>query len=168
MRRAHRNGVTLIGFLAIPKSEFCCYYYLIHAHDDLADRENEDTAEFRQFRRELFHGSLTCILETLRPGMTKPEVIRYGDGHYRQTLFGLGPYIADYPEQALLCCIVQGWCPKCTAKNDDLDGTRGRRTHALTEAAMGIFDKKALWNDYGIVSGIMVSCATSIIIFSCL
>ena len=26
--------------------------------------------------------------------------------------YGLGPYIADYPEQALLACIVQGWCAK--------------------------------------------------------
>ena len=26
---------------------------------------------------------------------------------------GKGPYIADYPEQALLACIVQNWCAKC-------------------------------------------------------
>jgi hypothetical protein len=24
----------------------------------------------------------------------------------------LGPYIADYPEQTLLTCVVQGWCPR--------------------------------------------------------
>ena len=125
-------------------------------HDVLADREHDDTPEFRRFRRELFHASLTFVLETLRPGMTKPEVIRYGDGHYRRTLYGLGPYIADYPEQALLACIVQGWCPKCTASNKDLDGTCGRRTHELTEAVMTAFDDKTLWFDYGIISGIMV------------
>ena len=45
--------------------------------------------------------------------MEKPEVVRYGDGHYRRTIYGLGPYIADYPEQVLLACIVQGWCPRC-------------------------------------------------------
>ena len=43
--------------------------------------------------------------------MLKPEVIRYADGHFRRTIWGIGPYIADYPEQVLLCCIVQGWCP---------------------------------------------------------
>jgi hypothetical protein len=34
------------------------------------------------------------------------------DGQYRRVIYGLGPYIADYPEQALLACIVQNWCPK--------------------------------------------------------
>jgi hypothetical protein len=41
-----------------------------------------------------------------------PEVVRYADGHYRRTIYGLGPYIADYPEQVLLACIVQNWCPR--------------------------------------------------------
>lgn len=43
--------------------------------------------------------------------MTRPEVIRYADGHFRRTLYGIGAYIADYPEQVLLACIVQDWCP---------------------------------------------------------
>lgn len=78
----------------------------------LADREHHDSPEFRTFRRQLFHGSLHEIFQSLQPGMETPEVLRYGDGHYRRTIFGLGPYIADYPEQALLACIVQGWCAK--------------------------------------------------------
>lgn len=44
--------------------------------------------------------------------MEEWEVVRYGDGHYRRTLYGLGPYIADYPEQVLLACVVQSWCPR--------------------------------------------------------
>ena len=44
--------------------------------------------------------------------MKKPEVVHYGDGHYHQMIYGLGPYIADYPEQVLLACVVQGWCPQ--------------------------------------------------------
>jgi len=44
--------------------------------------------------------------------MTTPEVVCFPDGHFRRVIYGLGPYIADYPEQALLACIVQGWCPK--------------------------------------------------------
>ena len=59
-----------------------------------------------------FFMSLNQILQALQPYMEKPEVVRYGDGHYRQTIYGLGPYIADYPEQVLLACIVQGWCPR--------------------------------------------------------
>jgi hypothetical protein len=77
-----------------------------------ADREHEDSAEFRTFRRNLFHGSINQILQTLRSGMETPEIVRYADGHFRRTIYGLGPYIADYPEQVLLACIVQGWCPR--------------------------------------------------------
>ncbi|KAJ7911949.1 hypothetical protein B0H13DRAFT_2327804 [Mycena leptocephala] len=72
--------VTLIGFLTIPKT----------------DRENQDSTEFRTFRRNLFHGSL---LQSLKPGMTVPEVTLFADGHYRRAIHRLSPYIADYPEQ---------------------------------------------------------------------
>jgi hypothetical protein len=44
--------------------------------------------------------------------MTKAEVVQCPDGYYRCAIYGLGPYIADYPEQALLACIVQGWCAR--------------------------------------------------------
>ncbi|KAJ7648027.1 hypothetical protein FB45DRAFT_783012 [Roridomyces roridus] len=135
VRRAHRNAVSLIGFLAIPKT----------------DREYDGSEEFRNFRRQLFHGSLAHIMESLRPGMTTPEVVRFGDGHYRRVVYGLGPYITDYPEQVLLTCVVQGWCSRCTASNDDLDGEGGRRTQEHTEALFDLFEHKRLWDEYGIV-----------------
>jgi hypothetical protein len=78
----------------------------------LATNESRDDAGFRKFRRQLLHSSLAKILESLKPAMTTPEVVRFPDGHFRKVIYGLGPYIADYPEQALLGCIVQGWCPK--------------------------------------------------------
>ena len=31
--------------------------------------------------------------------MTTPEVVRCPDGHFRHAIYGIGPYIADYPEQ---------------------------------------------------------------------
>jgi hypothetical protein len=77
-----------------------------------ADRKYQDDDNFRKFRRRLFHASIGAILEPLRPAMTTPEVTRCPDGHFRRVIYGIGPYIADYPEQALLACIVQGWCPK--------------------------------------------------------
>ena len=42
----------------------------------------------------------------------KPEIVHCPDGHYQLTIYSIRPYIADYPEQALLSFIVQGWCPK--------------------------------------------------------
>jgi len=69
-------------------------------------------ADFRQFRRQLFHASLATIFSSLKPGMTTPEVVLCPDGHFRRVVWGLGPYIADYPEQVLISCIVQGWCAR--------------------------------------------------------
>jgi Plavaka transposase len=43
--------------------------------------------------------------------MTTPEIIRCPDGHFRACVFSVGPYIADYPEQVWLACVVQNWCP---------------------------------------------------------
>ena len=60
----------------------------------------------------IYHESIRHILEPLRPGMTKPEVMLCPDGHYRRSVFGIGPIIADYIEQVYLSGIVQGWCPK--------------------------------------------------------
>jgi hypothetical protein len=78
----------------------------------LATHEFRDDASFRKFCHQLLHSSLAKILETLKVGMTTPEVVCFPDDHFRKVIYGLGPYIADYPEQALLACIVQGWCPK--------------------------------------------------------
>ncbi|OBZ73048.1 hypothetical protein A0H81_06618 [Grifola frondosa] len=143
VRRAHRNAVALIGFLALRK--------ICKAHRDYANDAN-----FRKFRRQLFHTSLSHILQPLKPGMTTPEVTRCADGHFRRVIYGLGPYIADYPEQALLACIVQGWCPRCTALNNDLDGAGGgRRTREHTEALVADFELGVLWNEYGLIGDIV-------------
>jgi hypothetical protein len=78
----------------------------------VADQQYATSKEFRSFRRRMFHASLVEILSTLEPGMSKAEVVRCPDGHFRRAIYGLGPYIADYPEQVLISCIVQNWCPK--------------------------------------------------------
>jgi hypothetical protein len=95
-RRAHGSGVLPIAFLSIPK----------------ATRDADDDAEFRLFRKQLYHASLTKIFEPLKPHMTDPCVLQCPDGHFRRVIFELGPFIADYPEQVFLAGVVQGWCPK--------------------------------------------------------
>ena len=109
--------MSLLGFLAIPKSK---YIIPVFEHSNLiktkiiilADREFEKDPEFHTFCCHLFHTSLTAVFETMKPAMEKPEITLCADGHFRRAIYGLGPYIADYPEQVLLACIVQGWCPK--------------------------------------------------------
>ena len=104
--------------------------------------------------------------------MTTPEVLRCFDGHFRRIIYSLGPYIADYPEQALLACIVQGWCPRyvvmvlssgyckfdwfcsCTAKDLAVGG--GRRSREHTEALVSQLELGALWDEYGLVGDLVV------------
>ncbi|KAG2053668.1 hypothetical protein BDR06DRAFT_982727 [Suillus hirtellus] len=119
------NAVAIIGFLAIPKT--MCQY----ATDP----------RFQKFRHQLFHSSLSQILQTLRPGMTNSE------NHFHCVIYGLGPYITDYDEQVLLACIVRGWCPRCLAPCDNLD--HDALDH-FEEGTSGEF-----WNDYGIVGDLI-------------
>ncbi|KAJ6561586.1 hypothetical protein B0H10DRAFT_2169275 [Mycena sp. CBHHK59/15] len=133
-------------------------YYPLYMSNSLvfnADRENQDSPEFRTFHRNLFHGSLRHILQSLKPGMTMPEVTLFGDGHYRRVIYSLGPYIADYPEQVLLACVVQGWCPRCTAPRDDLDGPSGRRSQVHTKALFDVLDHGAMWDQYGVIPDVL-------------
>ncbi|KAG6823325.1 hypothetical protein H0H92_010595, partial [Tricholoma furcatifolium] len=140
VRRAHRDALSLIGFLAIPK----------------ASKEYADNADYRKFRRQLFHTALENILSSLRPYMTKPRITQCADGHFRRVIYGLGPYIADYPEQALLACIVQNWCLKCTAPPNNLDGGDAvPRRQEHTQCLLAESSMKELWDDYGIVGDLI-------------
>ncbi|KAG7097471.1 hypothetical protein E1B28_004814 [Marasmius oreades] len=135
IRRAHCNAVTVI-----------------------ASKDQDKSAEFRKFRRQLFHTSLEYILSSMRPYMTEPKVTKCPDGHYRRVVYGIGPYIADYPEQALLSCIVQNWCPKCLAPVGNLDGDGEiftRRSHEHTNALLDGCTLKELWDDFGIVGDLL-------------
>jgi len=113
VRRAHRDALIPIGFLAIPKS--------IHSGSSnspprlthfLGSRKDGGSAMFRTFRRQLMHESLKTILSPLKPFMIKPDIVKCPDGHYRRAIYTLGPYIADYPEQVLIATVVSGWCTR--------------------------------------------------------
>ncbi|KAJ7613474.1 hypothetical protein FB45DRAFT_1111991 [Roridomyces roridus] len=138
-RRAHREGLSVMAFLSIPKTT----------------RQYAASKEFRKFRRQLFHSSIARILQPLKPHMTTPRVTRCADGHFRRAIYGLGPYIADYPEQALLTCIVQGNCARCLSPSDDLDRESARRCLEHTEALLDALSLKELWDDFGIVGDIV-------------
>ncbi|KAI5992692.1 hypothetical protein EDD15DRAFT_2167831 [Pisolithus albus] len=136
VRRAHQNSLVLLAFLAIPKT----------------DRENEDSTEFHKFRCQLFHTTISHILSSLRHGMLMPEVRQCPDGHFRRVRYALAAYIADYPEQILLSCLVQGWCPLCTAMSSDLEGGQGiPRSHMHAEFCIRAFALAELWDQYGMV-----------------
>ncbi|KAF8873359.1 hypothetical protein BD779DRAFT_1613680 [Infundibulicybe gibba] len=139
VRRTHRNAVVPIGFLAIPKG----------------DRKYDGDIAFRKFKRQLYHTSISAILESLHTGMTTPVVRRCPDGHFQRVLYDLTSYIADYPEQVLLAGVVQNWCPRCTALVGNLDGPCGRRTREFTEVLLDRLSSTELWDEYGIDDDIL-------------
>lgn len=118
-RRAHGNGLLPVAFLPIPKGEYTvsssrimglCQWSL-----SLARQRHRGKTDYMTFCRQMYHSCLAKIFEPLKAGMTTPELIRCPEGHWRKAIYGLGPYIADYPEQVWLAGIVQGWCPKWVA-----------------------------------------------------
>jgi hypothetical protein len=111
-RRGHGNGVLPVAFLAIPKSKspYCACVSVCSLL--IASKKHRSKPAYQKFCRQMYHASLACVFEPLKAGMTTPEVVRFPDGHFRRVIYGLGPYIADYPEQVWLTGIVQNWCPK--------------------------------------------------------
>ncbi|KAG1852513.1 hypothetical protein F4604DRAFT_1933661 [Suillus subluteus] len=140
VRHAHRNAVAVVGFLAIPKT---------------AKKYAEDP-HFHKFKKQLLHSSLSKILSSLKPAMSVPKVVHFRDGHFRCVIYGLGPYIADYPEQSALACVVYNWCAKCFAfanNSDGLDG--GLHGREATDALCEEFDYGMLWEEWGIISDLV-------------
>ncbi|KAK0446242.1 hypothetical protein EV421DRAFT_1890084 [Armillaria borealis] len=141
VRRAHRNGVIPIGFLAIPKSE--------HKYDN-------DPA-FWLFKKKLYHQSIAAIFQSIKPAMTTPVVRCCPDGHYRWVIYDFAAFIADYPEQVYLSGIVGGWCCKCIAWSGNLDGeAAGRHTRELTETLLEEYaGQDILWFNFDIDEGVL-------------
>ena len=84
-------------------------------------------------------------------------------------VYGIGPYIADYPEQVLVAGIVNGWCPayvnipeliptvllhkrSCDADPMDLDSTSAEpRTSEKREILLRTESVDDLWYQHGLV-----------------
>ncbi|KAF7977691.1 hypothetical protein HWV62_2942 [Athelia sp. TMB] len=141
-RRAHGNGVLPVAFLPIPKAL-------------PARRKHRDSRDYQRFTRQLYHSCLARLFQPLKAGMTVPEIVQCADGYSRRVIYGLGPYIADYPEQVWLASVVQNWCPKCMAHPGRLDAEHARRrTQEMTDLYIASFDAAVVWKDFGIRSDV--------------
>ncbi|KAF8999699.1 hypothetical protein BDQ17DRAFT_1391507 [Cyathus striatus] len=139
---AHGNAVLPVAFLPIPKTS----------------KHQQKTKLFKTFVQQLYHACLTKVFSPLWPGMTTPEIVHCPDGHLCCAFYGLGPYIADYPEQVWLTGIVQNWCPKCDAHPDFLDCPEASpRSHCDTSTLTTCFDPGILWKDNGIQNNVVVT-----------
>ena len=116
VQHPHHNGVLLLRFLTNPKSTKPCppLYYVtwIDWLLNVASKEHSDDPNLWKFHHQLFHMSLGRILIPLKAFIEIPDVTQFLDGYYHCVIYSISPYIANYPEQALLTCIMQGWCNK--------------------------------------------------------
>lgn len=96
----------------------------------------------------------------------------FPDGHFRRVIFKLGPYIADYPEQVLLACVLQGWCARyvhltahplsiqiydrCLSPPSNLDAITGDRCRQHVDLAVKVNTKAKLGKSYGIIKQLVV------------
>jgi hypothetical protein len=71
-----------------------------------------ENSNFQMFCRQMYHICLNLIFAPLKAHSTVPKIMKCPDGHFCHIIFGLGLYIADYPEQVWLTGIVSHWCPK--------------------------------------------------------
>ncbi|KAH9180800.1 hypothetical protein EDB89DRAFT_1900586 [Lactarius sanguifluus] len=106
---------------------------------------------FLPIPKRVVFNCLELVFAPLKPYMTEPKVMKCPDGHFRRTIFGLGPYIADYPEQVYLSGVISTWCPKCDALPTDLDGSGSHhRSHIKTDLLIKTFNPGVLWDDFGL------------------
>ena len=112
-RCGHGNGVVPIAFLPIPKGMWLFASWRLMLRGSFqASRRQRKRSDFQIFCRQLYHSCLELIFTPLKPYMTKPIIMKCPDGYFRNTIFSLGPYIANYPEQVWLSGVVSKWCPK--------------------------------------------------------
>jgi len=108
---------TLLSWLGLcPFLKVCSlviHVHIIHYFTFMFAGARKDTNNetFCDFRWRLFHGCLAAILKSVEPFMCDWDVVRCSDHHFRRAIYGIGPYIADYPEQTAASGVVYGWCP---------------------------------------------------------
>ena len=114
--------------------------------------------------------------------MREWDVVRCADHHFRRVIYGLGPYIADYPEQTVAAGTVYGWCVtlvwpyfsettcspvcRCDADSKNLDDPDANlRTQERTTLLLKNEEPELLWYEHGIVPEFQVyPCPTALLL----
>ncbi|KAH9847915.1 hypothetical protein C2E23DRAFT_764435 [Lenzites betulinus] len=108
-RQPSRRAVALLGYLPVAKLE--CFA--------------ESERSLQGYR--LFHFAMRQLLMPLREAGKDGVWMNCADGRIRHVFPILAAYIADHPEQCLVCCNRENRCPTCLVDRD----RRGEMLHSI-------------------------------------
>lgn len=121
-RRPSEHGMMLIGYLPVAKLAW------------ITDEE-----ERRQKKWELFHASMSMILEPLKEVSRTGVEMRCADGGVRLVYPIIAAHIGDWPEQCTAACTSHTRCPVCVTpfhERGDLGPAAQLRTKSQTLQAI--------------------------------
>ncbi|KAJ6564347.1 hypothetical protein B0H19DRAFT_941521 [Mycena capillaripes] len=126
-RRPSSHATVLLGYIPVAKLE-------------IFSKKKRSAVGY-----QLFHDCMRTMLQVLKVAGRDGVTMDCADGFVRKMYLILAAYIADYPEQCLVCCCGENSCPGCTCSPKCRGHTRPQaewRCHTetlriLAEQAMG-------------------------------
>ena len=132
--------------------------------------------EFCHCHHQIFHLSISCILQSLKPTMSEPKVVCCRDSHYHHTIYvqswslhwglpGTVPPVLYHPRMVckvsvtnLMCYLLMICIYRCTAKDTDLKAEDTACHHQeFTEALIEEFSDAKLWDEWGLVGDVIIN-----------
>ncbi|TCD63835.1 hypothetical protein EIP91_004902 [Steccherinum ochraceum] len=117
-RQVSARATILVGYL--PTSKLECFL-----------PSNRSLAGYR-----LYHHCMSILLESIKNAGTQGVPMLCADGGVRKVFPILAAYIADHPEQCLVTCVKESYCPRGTVPSNQ----RGEASECLLRSVATTLD----------------------------